>query len=327
MFKWVIRFLYIMIISIATIYVYGSANYSRLEAYYADHMADSIDDTKTYLEGINTIMGLDYFSEDPIYQFQQNTGDYQLSLGIYTIGVTLEDQLYDGLMVFVNNVRIVENNEVIEHPKLKIVVALDQSTYKSGEDRLNTATVLFDSEKVFPYSYVPAVFLLDADGYLQKEIENSEDIIQAHVTQISIAYSNGTTNDDGALIYNDSLLFVSSMEPYSEAAFIKTTDLAIDTDDYRLSTQFVGDQPTEDELVAFNLNTNRGNLGDYNNLIWRTMAIYILIAGVITYFLFFHKAVRERMQAKRYLQKDGETRTVTAQPIFKDIEENEKDRK
>ncbi|MDI6452961.1 hypothetical protein [Peloplasma aerotolerans] len=327
MFKWVIRFLYIMIISIATIYVYGSANYSRLEAYYADHMADSIDDTTTYLEGINTIMGLDYFSSNPIYQFKQDSGDYQFTLGIYAIGVTLENQLYDGLMVFVNNVRIVENNEVIEHPKLKIVVALDQSTYKSGDDRLNTATVLFDSEKVFPYSYVPAVFLLDADGYLQRQVENSEEIIQAHISQISIAYSNGTKNDTGALVYNDSLLFVSSMEPYGEAAFVKTTDLAIDTNEYRLSTQFEGSQPTDAELATFNLNTNRGNLGDYNNLIWRTMAIYILITGVITYFLFFHKGVRERKQAKRYLQKDGETRTVTAQPIFKDTEENEKDRK
>lgn len=316
-----------MIISIATIYVYGSANYSRLEAFYSDHMADSIDDTSTYLEGMNTIMGLDYYVEDPIYQFEQTSGDFQITLGIYAIGVTLDETLYDGMMVFVNNVKITENSQLLEHPKLKIVVALDQSTYQSGDDTLNTATVFFDSEKVFPYSYVPSVFLLDADGYLQKTIENTDEVIQAQLTQVSVAYSNGDVDDDGNLVYNDSLLLVASMEPYGEAAYLKTTDLAIDFEDYQLSNQFEGEQPSEAEIMTYGLVTDRGELSDYNYLIWRTMGIYILIVGTITYFLFFHKAVMQKRQAKKYLAKDDQTRTVDAQPIFKDYEDPEKDRK
>lgn len=316
MLKWLIRFFYLMIISIATIYVYGSANYSRLEAYYSDYMEEHLDDAQTYLKGINTLMGIDYYNNSAVYQYIQNEGDHQLTLGIYAIGVTLNDELYDGMMIYVSNVEIYEDDILVENPKLKITVTLDQSTYKSGDDFISTANVLFDPEKPFPYSYVPNVFLLYADNYL-KVIDEE---IYANIERISISYSNGELDDAGALVYNESLLFVGADELVSEAAYNKTDTLSLDPEDFKLSNQFAGDQPTAEELVLFNLVTERGDLGEYNYLIWRTMSIYVLIVGVLTYALFFHKVVRAKLQEKRYQSKDGKVKEVNAQPIFKDIE-------
>ncbi len=305
-----------MIISIATIYVYGSANYSRLEAYYSDYMEEHLDDASTYLKGINTLMGIDYFSNSAVYQYNQNDGDHQLTLGIYAIGVTLNDDLYDGFMIYVSNVKIYENDELIEDPKLKITVTLDQNTYKSGEDFLSTATVLFDPAKPFPYSYVPNVFLLYADNYLKVP----EQDVYANIERISISYSNGDLDEDGALVYNESLLFLGSDEIISEAAYNKTDTLILNPEDFKLSNQFSGEQPTDEEIATFNLITDRGDLREYNILIWRTMIIYVLIVGTLTYALFFHKVVRAKLQEKRYQAKDGKSKEVNAQPIFKDIE-------
>ena len=321
MLKWLIRFFYLMIISIATIYVYGSANYSRLEAYYSDYMEEHLDDAQTYLKGINTLMGIDYYSNSAVYQYIQDEGDHQLTLGIYAIGVTLNDELYDGMMIYVSNVKIYEDNELIENPKLKITVTLDQSTYKSGEDFISTANVLFDPEKPFPYSYVPNVFLLYADNYL-KVIDQE---VYANIERISISYSNGDLDPEknNELIYNESLLFLGSDEILSEAAYNKTDTLSLDPEDFKLSKQFAGDHPTAEELASLNLITERGDLGEYNYLIWRTMSIYVLIVGVLTYALFFHKIVRAKLQERRYQTKDGKPKEVNAQPIFKDIEYKE----
>ncbi|MDO9629953.1 MAG: hypothetical protein Q7I99_08640 [Acholeplasmataceae bacterium] len=316
MLKWLIRFFYLMIISIATIYVYGSANYSRLEAYYSDYMEEHLDDAQTYLKGINTLMGLDYYSNSAVYQYVQDSGNHQLTVSIYAIGVTLNNELYDGLMIYVNNVKIREEGVLVENPKLKITVTLDQSTYKSGDDFISTATVLFDPDKAFPYSYVPNVFLLYADNYLK--VVNQD--IYANIERISISYSNGTLDDKNALVYNDSLLFLGTDIIASEAAFNKTNDLVLNPDDFRLSKQFAGEQPTAEELLSFNLITDRGDLGEYNILIWRTMIIYVLIIGALTYVLFFHKIVKAKIQEKRYQTKDDNKKEVNAVPIFKDIE-------
>jgi hypothetical protein len=316
MLKWLIRFFYLMIISIATIYVYGSANYSRLEAYYSEYMEEHLDDAQTYLKGINTLMGIDYYSNSAVYQYIQNSGDHQLTVGIYAIGVTLNDELYDGMMIYISNVKIYENDELVVDPKLKITVTLDQSTYKSGEEFISTATVLFDPAKPFPYSYVPNVFLLYADNYLKVEGED----IYANIERISIAYSNGDLDSNNALIYKESLLFLGSDELISEAAFNKTDDLILDRDDFQLSKQFEGSQPTAEELAMFNLVTERGDLREFNYLIWRTMTIYVLIVGALTYVLFFHKMVKAKLQEKRFQSKDSKTKEVMAEPIFKDIE-------
>lgn len=324
MLKWLVRFLYIMIISIATVYVYGSANYSRLEAYYTKYMQESLDDTDTYLKGINTLMGIDYYRDISRVSYVSPDDQYQMTLGIYAIGATFNDTLYDGIMIFVNDVVIRVDGEPLVDPILKLSVKLSEPTYKSGDTFIDVATVIFDPTKEFPYSYVPAVFLLKADNYL-KVVDS--DII-ATLERFTVAYSDGTTNDSGAYVYSDILLFAGASEVIADAAHLKTDDFVITTESYTISALLEGDQPTETEIESLGLITVRGDLKEFNGLIWRTMIIYALIVLALTYVLFFNKFVMEKIKSKRNdFPTSGNQKTVDAEPIFKDIEYKKEDGK
>jgi len=322
MLKWVLRFFYLMIISVATVYVYGSANYSRLEAYYNDFMKDELNNPDAYLMGINTIMGLEYHTSEPVYTFQSNEGDYQFKLGIYPIAVTLNDELIDGLMVYVYDVSITENGEAIPFPKIRITVKLDEATYKSGETFLDTATIIFDSEKTFPYSYVPNVFLLYSENYLKVDGEER----YANITDVRIAYSDGEENEAGGLVFKETLLFIGGSTLSTDAAHLKSDDLIINPLDYRLSLQF--ENGLDDTAIeTFGLVTDSGNLSDYNNLIWRTMLIYGGIVVLLTYVLFFHKYVMIKVRDKKQLTDGSKNQVKSNEAIFKDIDYTDKDGK
>lgn len=322
MLKWVLRFFYLMIISVATVYVYGSANYSRLEAFYSDHMADELNNPEAYLVGINTIMGLDYHTEDPVYAFESNEGDYQFKLGIYPIAVTLNDELIDGLMVYVYDVVITKNETLIEFPKIRVTVKLDEATYKIGEEFSDTATIVFDPEKSFPYSYVPNVFLLYSENYLKIDGEDR----YANITDLRISYSDGTLTDENNLVFEETLLFIGGSTLSSDAAHHKSDQLMIDPLDYQLSLQF-DNGLDETAIETFGLVTASGNLSDYNGLIWRTMLIYGGIVVALTYVLFFHKYVMIKVRAKKELQNGDKAKDKSSEAIFKDIEYTEKDGK
>jgi hypothetical protein len=324
MLKWLVRFLYIMIVSIATVYVYGSANYSRLEAYYTKYMQESLDDTTTYLKGINTLMGIDYYREISSVSYASPDDQYQMTLGIYAIGATFNDTLYDGVMIFVNDVVITESGEQLINPILKLSVKLSEPTYKSGETFTDVATVIFDPTKEFPYSYVPAVFLLKADNYL-KVIDS--DVI-ATIERFSVAYSSGETNDAGAYIYSEILLFAGANEVIADASHLKISDFDITTDSYSISALLEGDQPSEAEIQTLGLITVRGDLKEFNGLIWRTMIIYALVVLALTYVLFFNKYVMDKIKEKRtVVPSSGVKKFVDAEPIFKDIDSNKEDGK
>jgi hypothetical protein len=317
-----------MIIMVATVYVYGSANYSRLEAYYAKYMNDYVDDEAAYLEGINTLMNIDYHQETPAYTYIATSETHTFTLSIYAIGVTLDDQLYDGMMIFVNDIDITEAGTPVENPKLKIEVTLSDDTYLSGEEKVNTATVLHDPDKPFPYSYVPALFLLYADNYLliPEEEGSTEEPSYATIEQITLAYSNGETDEDGALVYNDTLLFIGADMELADAAYNKLSDMSIDNTTLQLSANFSGDHPSEAEMITFGLNATRGDLGEFNLVIVRTMAIYVLIVLALTYVLFFHKMVMDKVRSKR-LDTTNSSKPKVEEAIFKDIEYPKEDGK
>lgn len=322
MLKWVLRFFYLMIISVATVYVYGSANYSRLEAYYSDHMADELNNPESYLVGINTIMGLDYHTDAPVYSYASTEGNYQFKLGIYPIAVTLNDELIDGLMVYVYDVAITQDETLVEFPKIRVTIKLDEATYKIGEELVDTATIIFDPEKTFPYSYVPNVFLLYSENYLKVDGEDR----YANLTDVRIDYSDGTLNDDGNLVFEETLLFIGGSTLSSDAAHLKDDQLIIDQNDYRLSLQFENGLDAS-AIETFGLITTSGNLSDYNGLIWRTMLIYGGIVVALTYVLFFHKYVMIKVRAKKDLQNMDKAKEKNTEAIFKDIEYKEKDGK
>lgn len=324
MLKWVLRMLYVMAVSLFSLQIYSFAYYSKLQEYYTDHVVENINNDTLYLNGINTLMGVDYYRDSPVlYEYIKDDGDNQLHVKIYAVGITSSDTQYDGYMILVNNVHIMDNGTEIDNPALKITIGLDANTLRVDKDLTNTGSIFYDPLQPFAYYNVPVLFLFDAPDYLQIP----DTTTYANLTRIEVSYSDGTIDDNKNLVYNDVPLFLATTEATSESAQNKDATLSIDPDLYRLRSQFSNPVPTASDITTYNLVTDRGDMSPYNWTIWRTMIIYVLVVALVTYLLFFHKGVMDRRKAKHYgVKKDG-TPNKESEAIFKDIEYKDKDGK
>jgi hypothetical protein len=325
MLKWVLRILYIMILSMATMYVFGSSNYERLTQYYDKYMKDYLNESGVYLQGINTIMNLDYHKEimDP-KTYTSSDGKKELTLNFYAIGATQGGVFSDGLLIFLNNIRIENEDGLIEFPVIKIEVLLSEKSYDTPDGKSDIATVEYNPNKDFPYSYVPAVVLLKADKYLL--IKGDDTTPDSFATIVAIFISYGIQDKDGKVNYEQTLLFSGSNTILEDPAFIKTDDFVIDETLYSLSDLFEGNRPTADEIEQFGLITTRGDLTEFNGLIWKNMIIFTLVATALTYVLFFHKIFWEKIRERKQANQPVVTRPKQ-DAIFIDVEEKKQDGK
>jgi hypothetical protein len=328
MLKWIGRILFIVIVAVLALQVYGISYYSMLDAYYVEYVAEHMDDDDTYLHGITTLMGLDYYRMSPLlYDSSEHIVEdenYQLRLTIRAVGATENDVSIDGLMIFVNNVRIIEDGVEVENPIIRITVMLSDSTLRVGESKTDRGSVFYNPSQPFAYyNYynVPLVFLFDTENYLLNP--DTDEIAQ--IERIEVSYSNGELNETNEFSFNPQLLFVASRETYDEAVLgqNKHENFDFDASLYKLREQFSADKPSEDDIILFDLMTERGDLSEFNGIIFRNILIYVLVVSLLTYLIFFHRRVRESIQTKKYQQKAEESKKLGHLPIFRDPEEKE----
>ncbi len=319
MLKWVLRIIYVIVISVLSLQIYHFAYFSKLQAYYEEHIADRMDDDEAYLTGMNTLMGLNYFRQSPLlYVYEQDSGDYQLRVSIRAVSASTETEHFDGFVVFVNHVRIYEDGVLVDNPVLRITVELSEATLTVGDEQTNTGSVFFDPGQPFAFYNVPLLFLFDSDNYLKVP---DSDVI-AVLNTLEISYSNGE-REDNALVFNPVPLFIASRFEINEAVLgnNKDADFDLDVDLYRLHGLFANDLPDDSEISLYDLVTDRGDLSPYNHLVWRTMLIYTVIVLALTYLLFFHKNVMETVRAKRYQKEPPKPKS--SQTLFHDYEEKD----
>jgi hypothetical protein len=279
MLKWVGRILFIVIVAVLALQVYGFSYYSMLDAYYV------------------------------------------LRLTIRAVGATDNDVSIDGLMIFVNHIKIIEDGVEVENPIIRITVMLSDSTLRVGESKTDRGSVFYNPSQPFAYYNVPLVFLFDTENYLLNP--DTDEIAQ--IERIEVSYSNGELNENNEFSFNPQLLFVASRETYDEAVLgqNKHESFDFDTSLYKLREQFSADKPSEDDIVLFDLMTERGDLSEFNGIIFRNILIYVLVVSLLTYLIFFHRRVRESIQTKKYQQKAEESKKLGHLPIFRDPEEKE----
>lgn len=301
MLKWIGRILYVVVIFILTIQIYSFAYFSKLQNYHDDNIADRIDDDLAYMEGLNTLMGIDYFRESPtLYAYSGEATDddssYRLDVSVYAVGASSEEASFDGYAILANNISIVENGEEVLDPILRITAELDQATLKVDDELSDRGSVFYNPSQPFAYYNIPVLFLFDTDNYLR----NPETGDIASLERIEVNYSNGDKDDDGNFVFSDIPLFIASTSEISEAALgdLKDPNLTIDPEIYRIRAGFDDQFPSDTEIETLNLNTSRNDLSAYNGVVWRTMGIYTLIIALLTYLVFFHRRIREHIRSK-----------------------------
>ena len=126
-------------------------------------------------------------------------------------------------------------------------------------------------------------------------------------------------------VFDEVPMFVGSKTEYRDAVHDdhKDSTFNIDNEVYQLKDDFGSDGLTADDIETLNLVTDQDDLTPYNGAVWKIMIIYVLVVLMITYFLFFHKYVRIRMQRNQtIIAKEKQAQENKA--LFKDIEEDEK---
>lgn len=326
MLKWVGRILYVVFLFVMTIQVFSFAYYDKLQKFYDDHAKDYIDESSTYLNAMNTLMYFDFYQEDPILLYEVNEGDYQLHVGIYYVSVTQNDQRTDGFMIFVNNLRIVHEGEVLTNPVIKMTVDLSHQTLQVGDEIKSTGSVQYDPTQSFAFYNVPLLFLFDMPGYMQIPEYNDKNEITGYKDDFStlkgfqIHYSNGDIQD-GKYVYQQLPIFTAS-NGINDEAFLgiegqnRISGFKLEPESYQLRFAFTNEYPTDAEMVQFGLINEIGDLDAYNYVIWRTMSIYVIVVLGFTYLIFFHKIVREKRALKRQQQMKKDNTDVEV--IFKD---------
>ncbi len=321
--KWVGRFLFIILVLMATVPVMQYGNIKSYEAFIKDNMEGEESNLPVYLKGLSTILGLDYFQSEPLFPTfdDKDHPDVDFKLGIYLLGATDNKEKVNGFLVYLYDVEIKDSEgEVIEKPIIKLTITFDEATHKLGNEYVNYTSNIFYPDNTLS---IPFIYMFDTEGELKKV---GEDVFSS-ITRIQIEYSTGEKNSDG-YIYNDQYLFLATEQTENdEPAFVKENNFSITPDQYRLREQFDNPTPSEEEMIAFGLVDDKFSLKAYNWIIWRTIIIYTLIILVITYFLFFHKRVMERRKFRHIDQSSKSSQSVNAEPIFKDPEPTPKDGK
>ncbi|TNF09025.1 MAG: hypothetical protein EP317_01830 [Bacillota bacterium] len=325
MLKWVGRFIYLIFVLLASFFVMLTGASNGYTAFIKENMVGEESNLPEYLKGLSTLEYLDYIQSDPFYYVDEGDHpDVTFKMGIYAIGKTFGDEKVDGFLIYIYEFSVKdEENNVIDDPSLQINVTLDRETYKPGnsENLYDEITVTYNPDQTASLSYLA---LYDAKDYLK--VPDEEDVF-AHITKIEVLYSVGDKNSNGTYEYLEIPLFVAANNITSESpGLIKVLDFEIDPVDYQLRSNFSEPTPSESELTTFGLSTEQFNLNRYNWYIWRALIIYVLVIIVITYFLFFHKKVMEKRRFKK-IDTTSQTRTVTAESIFKEPDQNEKDGK
>ena len=308
MWKWLGRISYFFIIAFLSLQVYSFGYFQQLNAYYTDNVKPNLDNPILILEGMNTLLGLSYFQEEPFYDVTYDADGISFDLGIFAVGAVTDETPVFGYAIVLSNVSITHEDVLLERAILKLTVEMNEKTFLVNGNYESRKTITFDPGNPFNFQNVPLFFVFDFDGY-----NLSPDILEpALISRIELSY--GYIKDD-AYAFDERLLFLASSTPTSEAARFKDQSFAMNLSDYQLELEFDTLTPTSTDISEFGLNITRGDISSYQSIMIRYIIIFLVVIFVVTYALFFHKPLMKYKASKK-----NEIKTLPQTSIFKDSE-------
>ena len=308
MWKWLGRISYFFIIAFLSLQVYSFGYFQQLNAYYTDNVKPNLDNPILILEGMNTLLGLSYFQEEPFYDVTYDADGISFDLGIFAVGAVTDETPVFGYAIVLSNVSITHEDVLLERAILKLTVEMNEKTFLVNGNYESRKTITFDPGNPFNFQNVPLFFVFDFDGY-----NLSPDILEpALISRIELSY--GYIKDD-AYAFDERLLFLASSTPTSEAARFKDQSFVMNLSDYQLELEFDTLTPTLTNISEFGLNITRGDISSYQSIMIRYIIIFLVVIFVVTYALFFHKPLMKYKASKK-----NEIKTLPQTSIFKDSE-------
>jgi hypothetical protein len=308
MWKWLGRISYFFIIAFLSLQVYSFGYFQQLNAYYTDNVKPNLDNPILILEGMNTLLGLSYFQEEPFYDVTFDADGISFDLGIFAVGAVTDAKPVYGYAIVLSNVSITQNDAVLERAILRLTVEMNEKTFLVDGNYQTRKTIIFDPGNPFNFQNVPLFFVFDFDGY-----NTSKDVLEpALISRMELSY--GYIKDE-AYEFDDRLLFLASNVSTSEAARLKDQTFSMNLSDYQLELELDNLTPTDEDILSFGLNITRGDISEYQGIMTRYIIIFLVVVFIITYALFFHKPLMIYTKSKKQVIKP-----LPQSSIFKDSE-------
>jgi hypothetical protein len=310
--KWVGRILYLIIVGVATYFLFSLALGNRGYEYLQEAKAKAMEDPNYLLSVVGvTQYGTDtksfsekapLYSASYSYKSADETIEYRVNIEMYPVTYVLKKEVSDSLAIVIRDLVIKDDRALIDESTASNTITATftfntpiTDPKKENEYLTYTASIgaLYDNS-------LRLCLISEASLYNYKL---SQDV---DITKINLKFKNKEADSSDVLF----LSLVNSLYPDTPeedlfAANAEQRTFSVTHASYDLSTKYdykVGGDFPKSSHVYYNADIEK-ELKSHNGVIVKYMAIYIPILLVITYLLFFNKIVvaivRKKIDKKR----------------------------
>ncbi len=278
---WFVTSLYVILVAFATVFTATYSEAEKVVTFLQEQKTELLQDNTRLLAATaiaNNHDGTDAFVlKTPLYSTSMTLPGASLDLSFYAMSEVKKDAFVDCLAILVTDLSIEDDASLINSDGYHDLTATlgFSTTVTLGETSARTFTETFitlfeDSSKLILIEY--------------SKLVANEPIAFSEIS-LGYALDTGTTQPIG------------SVEP-SQLSLLSPENIEI--------SQIYGETYATAPEIFYDSSYVR-TLSSYNILYVKNLAIELLIIGPLTYFIFFHKHVREKWKEKQALKKKAES--------------------
>lgn len=330
MLKWFLRILYAFLVLIIGFFVYNEALINRRIKYLEEHAQASYDlnNMDEYLENYYVAAGRSEYLVTPLYTASSTKANYEFDFSIYhskiitgdktvsVVGFTLHNLnlniVPEDLKKYEANNNLIKINMTIKynHPNQISVHDINQNGHymPSGQPYSMGVTVPLEVEVTKSELDVP-VFIIrdkivsDIESIKISVIDSSASLEKPNEELIAILNSNKVKDDQNYYNVREELVDL----PYTVEVINDEGEKEEQTINVLQSSLFNGVASRYDvgnQYETSNVSVVDGSLiNQYNGIIAKFLAIYILVIVVVTYLIFFLKPTINYFRDKNLYKK------------------------
>jgi len=291
---WFVTSLYVLLVGATTIFTTTYSEAEKVVSFLYDQKTELVADQRKLLVATsiaNTHDGTDaYVKKDPLYGAHYETTGSSLDLSFYALAQVKGSSSTDCLAILVSNFTVTDEASALNSDDYHILDATIEFT--------STVTFQSRSSDAFTESFV--TLFDDTSKLILIQYSRLTSSVPIEFAAITLSYPL-----TGGLSQT-----IATVEP---AGLV-----ALSPENIGISLIYAETYETSPSIYYDAVLLSR--LSSYNYLYVKNLGIELLIVGVITYFIFFHKHVREKIKTKKALKKK-ENALVSVTPKPEKLEE------
>lgn len=309
-----VRIMYGILVVLISFVVFSEASFKRTQNFYLDsavnnmkegHLDEFVDDTML-------ITGATRYLKQPIYRITSEDSQYSFDLTIYHFQKIIDKKINSGIIFYVSNFK---SNEEVDGILFRFI---SESSNKFVDTKI---TMYVNDLNIGGNVVDPILFSFDENqGFIFNNTGN-ETITLSEIKEIEL---RTLTIDGNEQVINDNVFATikhskeHQIEESNEFQFVRNNDVLVLNNfngnilEYK---QFDDNYTTENEGNEPFENTDITKLEPYNDVISRTIWIFVVTILITTYFLFFLKPTINKIKEIRLRKQPQENEENDAKSI------------